>query len=170
MRRVGQLSPDQFWTHYGEVEARVRASAARLPCYGVAGWSGPKTLGHWGWERDQLVTCGLTHGALDGSGPMVSVRTTVHDPRREVSFLRLARGIESEAGEQLDVLVDGASVAFSVWRGPGGWYAAGNRHDVGLVLEGRDVSLEQVHLVRVDDLEPYLSGSRAHLLEHRGEA
>ena len=116
---------------------------------------------------------------------MVSVRTTVDDPRREVSFLRLAREgqphdkegfsrrqreIDSEAGEQLGVLVEGASVAFSVWRGQAGWYAAGNHDDLGLVLEGRDVSFEQVQLVRVDDLEPYLSGSRAHLLEHRGEA
>jgi hypothetical protein len=185
MRRAGQLSPDEFWRHYGEVEDRVRANAGRLPSYGVAGWSGLKTLGHWGWEDDHLVTCGLTHGALDGSGPMVAVRTTVHDPRREVSFLRLAREgqprdtadfsrrqreIDSEAGEQRRVLVEDTAVAFSTWRRHEGWYAAGNHDGLGLVLEGRDVSLEQVQLVRVDDLEPYLAGSRADLLARRGEA
>jgi hypothetical protein len=184
MRRAGQLSPDEFWTHYGEVEDRVRANAARLPCYGVAGWSGLKTLGHWGWEGDHLVTCGLTHGALDGSGPMVAVRTTVHDPRREMTFLRLAREgqpsdkedfsrrqreLDSQAGEQRSVLVDDVPVAFSVWREPAGWFAAGNHDDHGLTLEGRDVSLDHVQLVRVDDLGPYLAGSRAQLLALRGE-
>jgi hypothetical protein len=185
MRQVGELSPDEFWTHYAGVEDRVRASAGLLPCYGVVGWSGPKTLGHWGWEGDRLVTCGLTHGTLDGAEPMVAVRTTVHDPRREVSFLRLAREgeprdnegssrrqreIDSETGEQLRVSVDGISVAFTVWRRHEGWYIAGNHDDLGLVLEGRYVDLETVHLVRVDDLEPYLAGSRAHLLATRGGA
>jgi hypothetical protein len=32
----------EFWVHYVEMEAQMRATAAVLPCYGVADWSGQR--------------------------------------------------------------------------------------------------------------------------------
>jgi len=61
-------------------------------------------------------------------------------------------------------------VHFDVWhsREQDQWWAAGRYEGHGLVLEARLVSVKDVGLHRVHDLEPYLDGRRAHLRELRG--
>lgn len=181
MRYAGRLSAEEFWGHITDLEQRVRAAAGTLPCYGVAGWSGGLMLGDWEWQDDQLVATGLAHGAPDSVGPAVHVHTTAYDPRRKVVALQMAAHgaplgsrspppAQPAASREVPISVDGVVVPFAVWDEADQWWATATMGDWGLLLEGDRVPAEQVALVRVDDLEPYLSGSRVYLRAYRGEA
>jgi len=72
------------------MEERIRATAAVLPCYGLAGWVGLRMIGDWEWENDELVTVGRTHGTPESDGPTPHVHTTIRDPAADVASLRMA--------------------------------------------------------------------------------
>lgn len=167
------------------MEQHIRSTAAVLPCYGLLGWSGLRMIGDWESENNRLVTAGLAHGAPDGPGPMLQVLTTARDPHADVASLRMAASgqptgehdflrrqgkFDAEGGESVTIKVDSVDVDFTVWRDEDCWWAAGQHHERGLVLEGCCVEVDDVALERVYNLEPYIAGRRAHLRELRGEA
>ncbi len=130
MRYAGHLSPEEFWERYAELEQRNRATSAVLPCYGLVGWSGLRMIGDWEWENDRLVTKGLAHGALEGTGPWLHVVTTVREPRADAASLRLAsapavrnesdvprrqRKLGADPDDSVTIEVDGVGVHFDVW-------------------------------------------------------
>jgi hypothetical protein len=61
--------------------------------------------------------------------------------------------------ERVDIRVDGEPVAFEVLADGRHWVAQGECGDLVVTLEARDLPLEEVRLVRVTDLEPYLAAS-----------
>jgi hypothetical protein len=177
MRVTGQLSPEEFWDRITAGEQRMRDSAAVLPVYRLADWAGPVLTGDWEWEDDALVTAGIAHG--DPDGPGVHVRTTTHDPRAEVARLRrpvpapaenlvAATPAAVEIWADGEILVDGTPVAVELWRDGERWWAAGAHDGRGLVLAGNRVPVQDVALVRVRDLEPFLAGRRDFLRALRG--
>jgi len=184
MRYAGQRSPEEFWARIAEMEQRVGDTATILPCYGLANWSGLLMVGDWAWENDQLVTVGLGHGDPAGDGPVVQVRTTVHDPRREAAslrmtaegaprgkddFLRRRHDVEAVPAVEVDIPLDSTPVRFQVWRRADRWWAAADHGAHGLVIESHRLPTDEITLVRVHDIEPYLAGRRAHLRALRGE-
>ena len=69
--------------------------------------------------------------------------------------------VGAEAGsavERVEIPVDGAPVSFELLGDGRHWVAQGERGDLVVTLEARDLPLAQVQLVRVTDLEPYLAG------------
>jgi hypothetical protein len=184
VQQTGHLSPEAFWARYAEMEERIRSTATVLPCYGLVGWTGPRMVGDWEWENGDLVSVGLAHGDPDGDEPALHVHTTTRNAAADVASLRMAdagpprdaddlrrrrRELRSAGGELSTLSVDGTSVAFTVWTEQERWWAAGRYGGVGLVLESRWLPVGEVELARVDDLEPYLAGRRAHLRALRGE-
>lgn len=141
-------------------------------------------IGDWEWENGRLVTVGLAHGVPDGPDPMLHVHTTVRDPGGDVVSLRIAGGgtpLDKDdilrrrrefaaGGESVVIEVGTAPVRFTVWRDGDRWGAAGHHDQRGLVLEARRISVSDVGLERINDLEPHLAGRCAHLRERRGEA
>jgi hypothetical protein len=185
MHYRGRLLPDAFWAHYAQTEERIRSTAAVLPCYGLVGWVGLTMIGDWEWENDVLVTVGLAHGAPDGDGPTLHVHTTTRDPAADVASLRMAaagrprdaddmrrrrRELDAAGGGPWTLAVNATPVAFTVWTEADRWWAAGHYDGFGLVLEGRRLPVSEVALARVDDIEPYLVGRRAHVRALRGES
>jgi hypothetical protein len=181
----GRLSPDEFWARMDAMDQRVRDAASVLPCYGLAEWSGPRTLGDWEWEDGRLRAAGLSYGDPVGDGPRLQVRTVLADPRREVTSLRMRergdpgevqqrlsryREAETVADSESDIPVDGLPVRFQTWYERELWWAAAEHAGFGLVLAGRRISPQSVALVRVYDIEPYLLGRRQRLRELRGES
>jgi hypothetical protein len=84
--------------------------------------------------------------------------------RRGVGPAPLAAGAAGAAGEaawsEVTIPVDGEPVAFA-WLAEGRhWVAYAPLEDRTLVLSARDVPVNQVALVRVTDVEPYLDGTR----------
>jgi hypothetical protein len=86
-----------------------------------------------------------------------------------------------------DITVETTPVVFEVWDDIGGsdaagtsggvgtagaagehWIAAGSYLDHTIVMEGTQVAIDSLCLVRVDDIEPYLAGQRAWLVARRG--
>ena len=185
MQYAGRLSPAAFWTRYTAREEQMRATAKVMPCYGLAAWSGLRWIGDWQWENGRLVTAGLAHSARNGDVPTVQVLTTVRDPREHVASLRLdepgapgdadavrdrLREFETAVGEPAVTTVDAEPVQLTVWRDAKRWWAAGRHRGYGLVLEARQIAVEAISLVRVQDIEPYIVGRRAYLRKRRGEA
>jgi len=184
VRYAGHLSPEEFWERDAAMEQRVRETSTVLPCYGLVGWSGLRMIGDWEWENDRLVTVGLAHGAPEGTGPRLHVKTTVGDPaavvallrasapeaRTEGSIARWRRELEAEPDDSVTIEVDSAGVQVDVWHSEGRdrWWAAGHHGGHGLVLEAHLMSAGDVRLHRVHDLEPYLDGRRAYLRQVRG--
>jgi hypothetical protein len=182
---LDRLPPEAFWGRYAEMEERIRATAAVLPSYGVAGWGGLVMIGDWQWENEQLVSIGLAHGAPADESKL-HVHTTVRDPTADVTSLRMAavrpawddkdemlrrlREFGTVAGESSTIAVDAAPVEFTVWGEAGRWWAAGHHDGFGLVLEGQRIPIGRVELVRIHDLDPYLAGRRAYLRALRGES
>jgi hypothetical protein len=178
------LSPEEFWARIAASEQRMRESAAILPIYGVAGWSGSLMVGDWDWKNGQLVTVGLAHGHPSGDGPSVQVQTTVLHPRTAVASLRMAhlaaphdkddfqrrrREADAAATGHVDIAVDSVPVPFGVWNDGDPWWAAAQQADYGLILEARHMAMDQLALIRVHDIEPYLAGRRAHLRVPRAD-
>jgi len=184
MQVAGRLSREEFWARIAASEQRVRDSAAILPIYGVAGWSGSLMVGDWEWENGQLVTAGLAHGDPSGDGPTVQVRTTVNDPQAAVASLRIAdlralhdeddflrrrRAADVAPTVHVDIPVNSVPVRFEVREEGDRWRGAAQQADYGLVIEGRRMATDRLTLIRVHDIEPYLAGHRAHLNALRGE-
>ncbi|MFD6063007.1 hypothetical protein [Rhodococcus wratislaviensis] len=183
MRIVGQLTPDEFWCRVESGEEQVRAGAGSLPTYGLEGWDGPIMIGDWEWDDKELILASLAHGTPD-TNSAVEVVTTVHDPQRQAvrsmeraigltpidaDYARRHRAIQDVPGSEIQIRVNGRPTTFTTWGGRERWWAAGTVDGRGVVLEGRRHPLEQVDLVRVDDVEPYLAGRREYLRECRGE-
>jgi hypothetical protein len=156
----------------------MRASAHLLPLHGVADGPRPVMVGQWLWEDGVLTTVGLSYGDQPGDGPYVHVRTTVADPatvctalrirarprpRDRERFLALRQHVAAEPNTVVVIVVDGRPESFDRWSGDGCWYAATRLGEYGLVVEARDVEPDQIDLVTVGDIEPYIAGRRAHL-------
>lgn len=183
MRFAGQLTPEQFWARMSAMEDELRAQAHQLPWYGLAQWQGPRMVAEWGSADGELTSIGLSYGELD-SGPRVQVMVDNRPPGDLVIERRM-----SAVGHELDrpavlaaldaagspatgtvtISVDGNPEVFDHWVDGSTWYAARQHHEHALVIEARDVSPDDVALVRVDDIEPYLAGRRAELRRLRGE-
>ena len=183
MRIVGHLTPDEFWRRVESGEEQVRAGASSIPTYGLSGWGGPIMIGDWEWENKELILAGLAHGTPDADS-CVEVVTTVHDPRRQAvrsmeraigltpidaDYERRHRAIQDVTGGEVQIRVDGRATTFTTWGGRERWWAAGTVDGLGVVLETRRYPLEQVDLVRIDDVEPYLAGRREYIRLCRGE-
>jgi hypothetical protein len=178
----GRLSLEQFWAHMDEMERRLREDAPALPWFGIAGWQGLIMTGDCEWENGRLRMVGLVHGAPLGDSGRVQVLTTVDDPRRQVASFRMApphgaggdalqrmSAAEAPPTDEAEILVERAPLRFDVWRQDDRWWAASQYGAYGLVLEARKVPIEELTLVRVHDLEPYLAGRREYLRTLRGE-
>jgi hypothetical protein len=176
---AGQLGPKQFWAHLSELDEQMRAAAHLLPLYGVAGWPGVVMTGDWEWHNGQLATAELAHGDPLGDGPLVAVKTTndldsvsLPDWLGGPPFSPDGVDIHTEVGPPgaADISVDGQRTGFDCWRDGPAWYATGSLGDHHLSIEGRHTAPEQVSLIRVLDIEPYVAGRRAYLRALRGEA
>jgi len=185
MRFAGRLTPDEFWERNRALDQQIRDAALSFPSYGLKEWSDPIMLGGWEWQDETLILAGLKHGTPDTDGPTVDVLTTVHDPiGKAASLVVSALGLtplddeyrrrrdEVEAAEDHTALIpiDGQAVSFVVWGGRERWWAAATAGNVGIVLEGRRYPLDRVALIRVRDVEPYLSGKNAYMRAFRREA
>ena len=183
MRIAGHLTPDEFWRHIDSIEEQVRAGAGSMPTYGLNDWDGPIMISDWEWQDKELILAGLAHGT-SATDSWVQVLTTVHDPRRhaarsieraigvtpiDTDYERRRRAIQDVPGSDVPIWVDGRPTTFTTWGERERWWAAGIVDGLGVVLEGRQYPLDQVDLVRVDDVEPYLAGLREYMRACRGE-
>jgi len=183
MRFSGRLTPEQFWAHVSSMEDQVRAQAHLLPLYGLAQWDGPRMVGDWGTANGELTTVGLYHGEPD-DGPRVHVMVDTRDPGDPVQERRMS-AVDHEADRDavmaaldraaspatatVTISVDGNPEIFDHWVDGTTWYAARQHGEHALVIEAHDVSPDDVAVVRVDDVEPYLAGRRAWIRHKRGE-
>ncbi|GAB2936002.1 hypothetical protein GCM10027280_24970 [Micromonospora polyrhachis] len=183
MHVAGRLSPDEFWAQMAQHDEQIRSSAHLLPRYGLAGWTGAISTGDWSWEDDRLVTVGLVYGdRLDG-GPYVHSRTTVQEPATAVRLLRMAtpphpcdmtellereQRLATSPSTEVDISIDGRLERFTRWQDDTHWYASSAYHGHCVVLEVCGVTPDQITLVRVEDIEPYLAGRRSSLHALRG--
>jgi hypothetical protein len=188
VRFAGRLSRTEFVELIDKRHDEVRRSIGLLRLYGLADWSGPRTIGQWGWSNGVLSEAGLAYGAPDTPGPWVQIVTTADSAEKWVNHQRAstALGAERHPGVEthqrvIDALraeppgeatieVDGEATTFRYWPQPAtdgddhpGWYAA--RAGVpGLAVEAHGLDPHEVRLVAVTDVEPYLAATREHLL------
>jgi hypothetical protein len=158
----------------------ARFRAAPLPLYGLPGsWTGPRHLGGYGERqaarggRSVVASMSLTHGdplAADGPELRVEVRADPEGPAPAAEAelralladeLHWAAGHGPEAAwAETAIPVDGRPVAFA-WLAAGRhWVAHAELEGRALVLAARDLPVEQVALVPIIDVEPYVEGTR----------
>lgn len=183
MQISGRMTPEQFWRHIDETDAQVRLAAATTRLFGLEQWDESIMIGDWGWESQRLQTAGLAYGTPDDD-VSVHIATVIGDPRRE-AFREISRAtgvlpsnpaykderrrIQESRGEAVTLRIDGVGVEFEMWGGPSRWWAAGHVDGVGITIEGRNYPVEQLSLIEVHDVEPYLLGRRTFLQAARGE-
>jgi hypothetical protein len=156
-----------------------RFRAAPFPMYGLpASWTGPRHLGGEGSRqaRGQLrvvTSLTLAHGdPAAGHGPelRVEVRSDPDDPgagpelRQALAVeLRLAASLEDREADPIwsavPIPVDGQPVTFDLLAEGRHWVAMAELEGRVVVLQARDLAPEQVELVRVTDVEPYVDGT-----------
>lgn len=160
-----------------------RFRAAPFPLYGLpASWTGPRHLGGMGSRQARgqppLVTSlTLAHGdPAAGHGPelRVEVRSDPDDPGtgpelRQALAVDLRGGPGGRSADQADppwsavrLPVDGQPVTFDLLAEGRHWVALAELEGRALVLQARDLAPEQVELVRVTDVEPYVDGTERH--------
>ncbi|MCS5720347.1 hypothetical protein N1027_19655 [Herbiconiux sp. CPCC 205763] len=112
---------------------------------------------HWRSGDSRAVVDRLRH-----RDSMLRARTT--------SWYRPVSATEHLPDRIVDLKVDGRREPFEVWvRGPV-WWAATMLGGRTLAVVARDVPFEDVALLRVTDIEPYIDGRRLWLRRMRGEA
>ncbi|MCJ0980782.1 hypothetical protein MTX35_24025 [Rhodococcus sp. ARC_M12] len=57
---------------------------------------------------------------------------------------------------------------FQKWGGLQRWWAAGEIDGVSIVIENRNCPVEDIALIEIDDLQPYLEGWREYVRIVRG--
>ncbi|WP_432829214.1 hypothetical protein [Dactylosporangium sp. CA-092794] len=186
MRYGGRLNRIEFTALIDQQANRTRASAAALPLYGPAGWTGPCRIGAWGWEDERLMHAGLLYGDT-ASGAWIEVITTAGPPMPLLIDLRMAvamekapgdrraaertlRAASTPAAQRVGIAVDGVPHPFSRWPDEPlgdtlgrGWLAILDEVP-GLLLRVCGLTPAEISLARVGDIEPHLTGTRAHLL------
>ncbi|KZE98468.1 MULTISPECIES: hypothetical protein [unclassified Rhodococcus (in: high G+C Gram-positive bacteria)] len=182
MKVTGHMSPDEFWRDIDQSCDRVRLGAQGIGLFGLREWDGATMIGDWEWVNDLLSSGGLVHGTPDGD-VSVQISTVVGDPRREVvraieratgispwepDYENRHRAVRDAPGVAVPMLCDGVSVEFSKWGGPDRWWAVGEVDGVSLVIESRNYPVDDVDLIEIDDVEPYLAGWRDYVRSFRG--
>ncbi|HSO52279.1 MAG TPA: hypothetical protein VL330_05930 [Actinomycetes bacterium] len=164
-------------------EMAERFRAAPFPLYALpASWTGPRHLGGMGSRQARgqppLVTSlTLAHGdpaAEHGPELRVEVRSDPDDPGtgpelRQALAVDLGGGPGGRPADQADprwvavrLPVDGQPVTFDLLAEGRHWVALAELEGRALVLQARDLAPEQVELVRVTDVEPYVEGTERH--------
>ncbi|WP_423920513.1 hypothetical protein ACPEEZ_14400 [Frigoribacterium sp. 2-23] len=178
----GYVPPAEFWQLIGEQDDKIRLAAAVDPPLGVAGWTGPVMISEWAHNEGARS---LLHGRHDSADdePSVLVRIGDDDPRAGVATLRwyadadeardvadyLDRADTPSPDEIADGIIDGVPVVFEVWHAGDVSWAAGSWHDTSVVVEARNIALDDVTLTAIRDIEPYLAGWREMVAQTRGE-
>jgi hypothetical protein len=91
-------------------------------------------------------------------------------PRDRNQFLELRKRLAATPTTGVEFAVNGRLEPFDRWDDDAVWYAAARHRGYGVVIEARDMAPDQISLVRVEDIEPYLAGRRAYVRALRGEA
>jgi len=171
-----------------EKHDEIRRSVGLLPLYGLAGSSGLRMIGEWGWSDGVLSTAGLAYGLPTGTGPWVEIVTTagpaeelvanrrtaialaVEPPRDSETFQRVVDAVTAEQPGEVTIEVDGVGKTFRYWpqqpvgrEGGAGWLAALDEVP-GLVVAASRLEPHEVGLVAVADVEPYLAATKEYLL------
>ncbi|WP_382304343.1 hypothetical protein [Herbiconiux sp. UC225_62] len=89
---------------------------------------------------------------------------------RTTSWYRPVSPTEHLPDRIVDLKVDGRREPFEVWVRGAVWWAATTLGGRTLAVVARDVPFEDVALLRVTDIEPYIDGRRLWLRRMRGEA
>src|SRR5205807_5514057 len=158
------------------------AEAGVLPCRGVADWPGWLMLGDWSRRDGQLISAGLVHGrgeVDDDELPRVEVMVGTGTPEDLVRqrLLNVAlprqpdeRGVLDAMGRAnsaptgtVTISVDGSPAIFDQWVHRQTWFAARRQDGHALAVEARHIRPDELAIVRVPDIEPYLAGRRANL-------
>ncbi|WP_415975976.1 hypothetical protein [Rhodococcus sp. 077-4] len=175
---TGHLSPDEFWRHIDRSVDRVRLGADGIRLFGLKGWKGATMIGDWEWADDRLSCAGLMHGT-PSDDVSIQINSVVGDP-----FDEMARAVgravgfapsESDYGNRyreirdaVPILADDVRTDFTSWGGHNRWWAAGEVDGVSLVIESRNFPVEDIDLIEIEDVDPYLAGWQDHLRTVRG--
>jgi hypothetical protein len=166
VRFAGRLSRIEFTGVIDNQHGEIRASVGRLPLYGLADWSGLRLIGPWSWADGVLDTSGLDFGVPRGTDPWAEIISTLRPPEDWVTEQHLAQTLGAEwpvpASAELTIEIDGVPRTFQHWPGPT-WYAALSG-EPGLVIAAAGLDPDDIKLITVTDVEPYLASSRAYLL------
>lgn len=138
-----------------------------VPCFGVPEWDGRLQVSRHGGSR----TGGLHHIGLKyerDDGMHVEVRTVRGDPRREARLMRVEfhpnrnemsaavrDSTPMEPGLPITIPVDDETVGFELWGDETRWWAAATHAGRGVAITAVGVSIADIRLTRIIDLEPY---------------
>ncbi|SDZ31092.1 hypothetical protein [Herbiconiux ginsengi] len=252
-----QLTPDEFWTHVDETDARLRSTFAPTHAFGLVRWPGfsmvtewdfggqtrvlsyarampavippspradedPAAVGGFASDRDGYRDSPATRdhadadddaatlaslearltgaggsAAAEGASTVAASAAALSDPfdvhvhwrtgdsravvdrlrhresllqARTTSWYRPVSPTEHLPDRIVDLKVDGRREPFEVWVRGAVWWAATTLGGRTLAVVARDVPFEDVALLRVTDIEPYIDGRRLWLRRMRGEA
>jgi hypothetical protein len=183
----GRLTPEEFWARFDAQHDEIRADADQLPWYGLADWPGRLGLG-WGRIDGRLVTVDLAYEQGDPDDeqtPRVRVLISAEDRDNVIANLRLNGALSTSPTEEdtlaamelsmsppigtVSISVDGRPEEFDHWIDGINWYAARSHENRTMAIAVRHIGPDELSVVRVHDIEPYLAGQRATLRRMRGE-
>jgi hypothetical protein len=187
MRVAGRLSRTAF-AQIDEKHDHIRRSFGLVPLYGLARSLTVATIGQWGWSDGVLSQDGLAYGLPGRSKPWAEIVTTAGpaeqvvadqrlaialaaDPLRDSdAFQRVVNAAEAEPVGEVTLNVDGLVTPFRFWtqqpmgwQGGVGWFAALDAVP-GVVVMASGLEPDEVELVSVADVEPFLVATRERLL------
>ncbi|MEV0730458.1 hypothetical protein [Polymorphospora sp. NPDC050346] len=177
---TGPATPDprQFHVRAARELEQIRALIEGFPLYGLANWTGLRTVSRWQTRDGGLEVVGLGHGTSPGPGPYAEVLVNAADgadlalhrrrevryetepPRDEETFRRIDRELLADDPDEVVIPVEGAPTRFQVWRLPQGWVATTAHGDHRCTVSASRIEPGDVELCRVHDIKPYWDGRR----------
>jgi hypothetical protein len=175
------IPPDEFWQRAAALDAQVRELVAVRPAFGLTEWSGSRMIAEWSLGDSTFRS--VQYDAADASGQVVVSTSDDTDesalkhvlmnlPSDEPFEERMQRIRQFEvppATAQTTVMVSGDPARFDirvVREFTIADTAIGERQ---VVIHGRGITIQTLHLAEIDDIEPYLDGRRAMIKRARAE-
>ena len=147
---------------------RVRRSFGALPVWAPVSWSGTVSLSEWIPDSGPHS---LAFRSQEGAN--LEVRTSFGEPRHDVTTLvrretGYVGGFQLAAPDRIiDLIVDGAPEPFEVWDRDGITRASASVRRFVLTIEARNFDIENLALIEVVELEPFITGSIDLILTQR---
>lgn len=181
MQTGPMLNPDEFWERVATMDVQLRESFAQRQCFGLDGWTGPRMIAEWALGDSTFRSVQYGQAGEPGQVMVATSEDDVEDPVQHIignlpsdepfeeRMNRLRTAQLPAVVERTTISVSGQRVTFDVRSVDKYLVADATVDGQHIVLRAHRIDLDDLQIVPIEDIEPYLDGRNALIRQARAE-